>query len=242
LIDFLKNLMSQIDLSNVSAPYFNAFRPSEYTAAMVHVLEVDCQGRQLDRVIDIGAGAGIFLAALARLGAKELCGIDVSAEAVAASRALLSFEAPGCMLDLKVGDIWEGVAKDQRFDVIVANLPHFPGGVARGEGRPESWSGSGSDLLLRYLEGLPTYLNDSGCAYMTLSDIVGAEHIFKRITELDLEHQIVFTWTSAEPQERMQSIHNDWVRKDSTSLRSYGGYHFLHARILKITKLAKPSS
>ena len=233
--------MPRTDCSNDSAPYFNAFRPSEYTAAMLHVLEDDCQGRRLDRVIDIGVGAGIFLAALARLGAKELHGVDISQDAVVASRALLSFEAPECKLDLRVGDIWEGVAKGQGFDVIVANLPHFPGGVARGENRPESWSGSGSDLLLRYIEGLPTYLRASGCAYMTLSDIVGAQHVFSRIAELDLECCTVFTWTSAEPQERMRSLRSDWVRRDVTSLRSYGGYHFLQSRILKIHKSTKSS-
>lgn len=233
--------MSQTNYSNDSAPYFNAFRPSEYTAAMVHVLEQDCRALRLDRVIDIGVGAGVFLAVLARLGAKELHGIDISAEAVQASKALLAVEAPECQVNIKVGNMWEDVAKDERFDLIVANLPHFPGRIARGVGRPDSWSGAGSELLLQYLDGLPNYLSDSGLAYMTLSDIVGAEHVFRRINDLGLEYKTVFIWTSTESRERMQSVGDSWVKEESTSFRSYGGYHFLHARILKINKLMKPA-
>jgi len=233
--------MSQTDCSNDNAPYFNAFRPSEYTAAMVHVLEEDCKGLRLDCVMDIGVGAGVFLAVLARLGAKELHGVDIAAEAVQASTALLAFEAPACQVSIRVGDMWEYVPKNMRFDVIVANVPHFPAKIARGEGRPDSWSGAGSDLLLRYLEGLPNHLSDSGFAYMTLSDIVGAEHVFRRITDLGLEYKTVFMWTSTEPRERMQSVSDAWVKEESTSFRSYGGYHFLHARILKINKLSKVS-
>lgn len=221
------------------APYFSAFRPSEYTAAMVHVLEIDCVGRRLNRVMDIGAGAGIFLAVLARLGAKELHGVDVSPEAVAASVDLLAFEAPDCKISVRQGDIWAGVAMEERFDLIVANLPHFPSGKTIGDERPPTWSGAGSDLLLRYLDGLPNYLGDSGVAYMTLSDIVGAQHIFSRIGQLGLEYEVVFTWTAAETKERMQALRDDWARQDVTSLRSYGGYHFLHSRILKITKNTK---
>ena len=233
--------MSKADCSNSEVPYFNAFRPSEYTAAMVHVLEDDCRGIRLDRVMDVGVGAGIFLAVLARLGAKELHGVDINPEAVEASRALLAFEAPGCKVSLSEGDIWAGVAAEQRFDVIVANLPHFPSQGTVGVGRPQSWSGEGGELLLRYLDGLPNYLSDAGVAYMTLSDIVGAQNIYSRINKLNLSFEIVFTWTAAESRERMQSVSDDWVRRDVSSLRSYGGYHFLHSRILKIKKITKLS-
>ena len=231
--------MSKADFPTSEAPYFNGFRPSEYTAAMIHVLEDDCVGVRLDRVMDVGVGAGIFLAALARLGAKELHGVDINPEAVVASTTLLSYVAPEYKINVREGDVWVGVAADQRFDVIVANLPHFPSAGTVGVGRPQSWSGAGSALLLRYLDGLPNYLSDSGIAYMTLSDIVGAQNIFSRIEKLNLECETVFTWTAAETQERMRSLQDNWVRHEVSSLRSYGGYYFLHSRILKIKKTTK---
>src|ERR1044072_3184350 len=65
-----------------------ALPPSEYTAALIQVLQAKAAAVCGAKVLEIGAGSGVVLAALGELGAASLCGIDIEEEDVEAGRVL----------------------------------------------------------------------------------------------------------------------------------------------------------
>ncbi|MEM6849981.1 MAG: 50S ribosomal protein L11 methyltransferase, partial [Pseudomonadota bacterium] len=103
----------------------NALRPSDYTAALVRRMQLSPSWVRGARVLDVGCGSGLLLAAAGDLGAASLTGVDVEPDAVAASRALLRGVGHGTHSDIVQGDMFAPVG-ERRFDLIVANLPHFP--------------------------------------------------------------------------------------------------------------------
>src|SRR5579863_5603977 len=66
-----------------------AFRPSEYTATLIHALRERRNLAYGASALEIGPGCGVVLAAIGQLGAASLCGVDVEGSAVAASAILL---------------------------------------------------------------------------------------------------------------------------------------------------------
>src|SRR4029450_4926123 len=102
-----------------------ALRPSEYTAALIQVLQTRAAKVHGAKALEIGSGSGVVLAALGELGAASLCGIDIEEDAVASGMLLLAELGHGETAELYLGDMWLPVV-GRRFDLIVANLPHFP--------------------------------------------------------------------------------------------------------------------
>jgi release factor glutamine methyltransferase len=124
-----------------------ALRPSEYTAALIQVLQAKAAKVRGAKVLEIGSGSGVVLAALGELGAASLCGIDIEEDAVTSGMLLLAELGHGETAELHLGDMWRPVT-GRRFDLIVANLPHFPMERSDVPGRLPSWS-AGSILSSR---------------------------------------------------------------------------------------------
>jgi len=146
-----------------------AFWPSQYTAAVLHVLRLHAEWVRGARVLEIGCGSGVLLAAAGTLGAVALCGVDVEPAAVAATRRLLRGLALDAELEVYQGDLFTPV-DGRRFDLIVANLPHFPMEAAAIGDRLPSWSSGGADgrsLLDPFVAGLGGHLAPSGRAVIT---------------------------------------------------------------------------
>src|SRR5262245_56830811 len=139
-----------------------ALRPSEYTAALIQVLQAKSAAVRDAAVLEICSGSGVVLAALGELGAASLCGIDIEEDAVASGMLLLAELGHGNTSELYLGDMWLPVA-GRRFDLIVANLPHFPMERSEVQGRLPTWSAGGSNgrvLLDPFLAGLDGHLAD----------------------------------------------------------------------------------
>jgi release factor glutamine methyltransferase len=83
----------------------------------------------MENILDVGVGSGILLAYLSRLGAKHLWGVDINPDALKAAEHLFHEQALSAPRTLLLGDMWQPFTFEQRFDVIVANLPHFPANV-----------------------------------------------------------------------------------------------------------------
>ncbi|MEM6848741.1 MAG: methyltransferase [Pseudomonadota bacterium] len=155
-----------------------ALRPSDYTAALVHRMQLSPSWVRGARVLDVGCGSGLLLAAAGDFGAASLTGVDVEPDAVAASRALLLGAGHGRRSDIIQGDMFVPLSGRQ-FDLIVANLPHFPMvEVGAEEGRHLTWSAGGHDgrvLLDRFLAGLAGHLSTGGRALIVHNAFVGLE-------------------------------------------------------------------
>jgi methylase of polypeptide subunit release factors len=156
-------------MSSTGPDVVPALRPSEYTSALIQVLRVRADDVRGARALEIGCGSGVVLAALGAMGASSLCGIDIEPDAVAASTRLLGDLGHGDIAELHRGDMW-GPVSGRRFDLIVANLPHFPMEPVEIGGRLPTWSAGGADgrsLLDPFLVGLAGHLAAGGRAVIT---------------------------------------------------------------------------
>lgn len=149
------------------------WRPSEYTAFLIHTLENEARHLVRGTVLEIGVGSGAVLATLGALGAERLVGTDIDPEAVARTATLL--DQIGRSAELLVGDLWTPLA-GRRFDLIVANPPHFATVAPAYPGRPRTWSQGGPDgrgVMDPLLRGLRRHLAPGGHAILVHSAFLG---------------------------------------------------------------------
>ncbi len=224
-------LTSRFDL----AAALHVFRPSEYTAALIQTLLGMGRFVRGATVLEIGSGSGVVLAALARMGAASLCGIDSEAQAIRAGKIVL--DSLGTMAELRHGDLWQPVA-GRRFDLVVANLPHFPTERCEFPGRLPSWSHGGCDgrrLLDPFLDGLADHLLPEGRAVITHNAFVGLAATRRRLAHHGLRAEIRRTVLLALPHEKLSAMAADVRnREEGRTIHSLGAYTFARMHILGI--------
>jgi SAM-dependent methyltransferase len=124
---------------------------------------------------DIGVGTGVLSAVLARRGAQQVVGTDVSERALAC--ALDNLQRLG--LQNQVQLLHTDLFPEGRAPLVVCNPPWLPA-------RPTSVLeqavyDEGSQMLKGFLQGLPTHLSQGGEGWLILSDL--AEHLGLRSRE-----------------------------------------------------------
>jgi release factor glutamine methyltransferase len=215
-----------------------ALRPSEYTAALIQVLRASPGKVRGASVLEIGSGSAVVLAAMGALGAASLCGVDIEHDAIEAG-ALLLGELGHAGAELHQGDMWLPVAGRQ-FDLIVANLPHFPMAPVEVAGRLPSWSSGGSDgrwLLDAFLEGLPVHLAPQGRAIMTHNAFVGLERSRTIAEGHGLELEVLLTTLVYIPGDKIGRMTPGVLRAEQgRSLHRYGPYTFGDVHIVELTR------
>jgi len=214
-----------------------ALRPSEYTAALIQVLQANAGCVQGAKVLEIGSGSGVVLAALGALGAGSLCGIDIEEDAVASGMLLLEELGHGKAAELHHGDMWSPVG-DRRFDLIVANLPHFPMVDSDLSGRLPTWSAGGADgrrLLDPFLEGLRRHLAVGGRVFITHNAFVGVERSREIVERIGFVFRIVLTTLIYIPDEKLDRLTKAVLdAEDGRSIHRYGPYAFAELHIVEI--------
>jgi len=214
-----------------------ALRPTEYTAALLRQLRLNSDAVTGARVLEMGCGCGVVLAALASLGAQSVCGIDIEDEAVFWASSLL--RDIGCS-DATVfrGNLWEPVA-GRKFDLIAANLPHFPMQPTAFGGRPPSWSSGGIDgrrFLDAFLEGLPAHLERGGRAIITHNGFVEFDRSREILACHGLALKVLDTLSVYIPQEKLDLISPVvLMRERDRTLWKFGPYAFGEMHIVQIT-------
>ena len=214
-----------------------ALRPSEYTAALIQVLQARRTAVQGARVLEIGSGSGVVLAALGGLGAASLCGIDIEEDAVTSGMLLLDGLGHGKAAEFHQGDMWLPVG-DRRFDLIVANLPHFPMSDAAVSGRLPTWSAGGLDgrrLLDPFLEGLGEHLVPGGRAFITHNAFVGVERSRAILARAGFALQVVLTTLVNLPDEKLARMtQRVLAAEEGCTIHRYGPYAFAEVHIVEI--------
>jgi release factor glutamine methyltransferase len=214
-----------------------ALRPSEYTAALIQVLQANAGCVQGARVLEIGSGSGVVLAALGALGARSLCGIDIEEDAVASGMLLLEELGHGEAAEFHHGDMWSPVG-DRRFDLIVANLPHFPMGDSAIPGRLPTWSAGGFDgrrLLDPFLEGIRRHLAPGGRVFITHNAFVGVERSREIVEGLGFAFRIVLTTLVNIPDGKLDRMAAGALSaEEGRSIHRYGPYAFGEVHVVEI--------
>jgi ribosomal protein L11 methyltransferase len=73
------------------------------------------------RVLDLGTGSGILSIAAAKLGAREVCAIDLDATAARVAVENVAVNDVADRVRVEAGEL-DLVAPDERFDLILANI------------------------------------------------------------------------------------------------------------------------
>jgi methylase of polypeptide subunit release factors len=216
-----------------------ALRPSEYTAALIQVLQAKSTVVQGAKVLEVGSGSGVVLAALGELGAASLCGIDIEEDAVASGMLLLAELGHGETAELYLGDMWLPVV-GRHFNLIVANLPHFPMERSDVPGRLPTWSAGGTNgraLLDPFLEGLDAHLAADGRAIITHNAFVDLDHSREVLARFGLSLSVVLTTLVYIPDDKLSRMTTSVLAvQDGRTIHRYGPYAFGEMHIVEITK------
>jgi methylase of polypeptide subunit release factors len=212
-------------------------RPSEYTGALIQALRAAPHRVAGASVLEVGSGSGVVLAALGALGAASLCGIDVENEAVAAGTDLLHRLGHGPLAQFHCGDMWQPV-RGRRFDLVVANLPHFPMRDGALAGRRPSWSSGGPDgrlLLDRFLEGVAVHLARGGTAVITHNAFVGLDRSREVLGRHGLVARVASTTLVHIPADKLALMtHAVLDAEDGRTVHRYGPYVFADMHVVEI--------
>jgi release factor glutamine methyltransferase len=204
-------------------------RPSEYTALLLQALLTDAPTITGVRALEIGFGSGVLLAALGSLGAAHLCGVDIEPQAVTSASQLLAQLGFAEQAELFEGDMWEPVAGRQ-FDLVIANLPHFPTRNGPVGSRLPSWSRGGADgreFLDIFIEGLGNHLHPNGRALLTHNAFVDIDLSRQMAARSGLHLRVVIPSLVFIPAEKFRTM-TDSVRQAQVgrTLHVHGPYCF----------------
>ena len=232
----------QLDaVTQVAGP---ALRPSEYTAALIQALRQDAGRIDGADVLEIGPGSGVVLAALAAHGAGSLCGVDVEEDAVATTTALLEDLGHGPRSRIHRGDMWTPL-DGRRFDLIVANLPHFAMSDHEFPGRHATWSSGGPDgrrSLDRFLDGLSDHLSAGGYALMTHNGFVGLDTTREKLAGQGLEMRVVLSTLVHIGTEKLCAMTPSVFREqEGRTVHMYGPYAFADMHVVEIAAPSRRS-
>ena len=214
-----------------------ALRPSEYSAALIQVLQWNTQRIKGASVVDVGSGSGIVLASLAVMGARILCGVDIEQAAVDVGTKLMHELGYADRSEFLQGDMWQPLG-ERRFDVVAANLPHFPMEAVEVAGRLPTWSAGGADgrrLLDRFLDGLPRHLSANGKAVITHNGFVGVERTREIVARSGLALKVAKTeWIYIADEKLDLMTDSVLLAEDGRSIHRYGPYTFGEMHIVEI--------
>jgi release factor glutamine methyltransferase len=224
----------------VRRPVPGELRPSEYTAALIQVLQADAPRLTGASVLEIGSGSGVILAALGVLGAAAVCGVDIEQDAIEAGRLLLR-RVGHENAEFHCGDMWLPVA-GRRFDLIVANLPHFPMEPVPIAGRLPTWSSGGADgrwLLDSFIKGVAVHLAPDGRAVITHNAFIGLERSQSLADAHGLDLQVRSTVLIYISEEKLARMTPAVLRgEEGRTLHRYGPYTFGEMHIVELRPVA----
>jgi release factor glutamine methyltransferase len=215
-----------------------AFWPSPYTAALLQTLRRHPEWVRAASVLEIGCGSGVLLAAAGRLGAASLCGVDIEPAAVAVTSELLEGLNFAAAVEVHQGDLFAPVT-GRRFDLILANLPHFPMTPAPIGERLATWSSGGADgrlLLDPFLAGLGDHLATAGRAVIAHNAFVGLAATRLAAQEFGLAVEVTQTVLVDVPPTKLARLTPDVLEREiDHTIFVYGGLAFAEMQVLTIT-------
>jgi len=215
------------------------FRPSDYTGLLMHAVRKRaptlCRGSGLD----MGVGSGVLLATLGLLDVEQLCGVDIDPAAIEATRGLLLSTGLLERTRLLQGSLWEPVG-DERFDIVVANLPHFAATKPSDPDHTPFWSMGGADgrrLLDPFLAGLGDHLTEAGVALITHNSFVGVHRTQAMAADQGLTTQCVLSTTVAlHPHKSVlleTAVREKYI---GAGISQLGPYEFADVQIIEIRR------
>lgn len=163
--------------------------PTVYTAGLLQQSLLRLRRAKARQGLEIGVGGGYLMAALLQAGVERFVCVDILAASVRSTIGLLDRCGLSDRGQVHLGNMWDACA-DRRFDLVVANLPHFPLQSELQEDHPPTWSDGGSDgraLIDPFVQGLASHLEPSGVVLMTHNVFVGLDRTDEELHVADMD-------------------------------------------------------
>ena len=172
------------------------YEPAEDTFQLIESVEV----KEGDTVLEIGTGCGIVALECARIGAEVICS-DLNPHAVKLAKRnyLTNKSSLKGSVEIRQGDLFSVLNKDERFDVVIFNPPYLPT-------QPEDRIGGtgwfdiatdggvdGLELTKRFIDGLSKHLKKTGHAYFVFSSLSNRKRLDEHIFNAGLKSEIILS-------------------------------------------------
>lgn len=159
----------------------NVYEPAEDTFLLAENLIVDKD----DIVLDMGTGCGV-LGILAAEKAKRVVAVDLNPHAVRCARMNAKLHGVIEKMDIRQGDLFKPLKKNEKFDLIIFNAPYLPS-----EAREQTtwleraWAGgpTGRQLIDRFVSEAPEYLEKGGRILLVQSTLSNVEETVRKLEE-----------------------------------------------------------
>jgi len=170
------------------------YEPAEDTFQLIAAVEV----KEGDIVLEIGTGVGIVALECARIGAEVICS-DLNPYAVKLTKHnyLINKSSLKGSIEVRQGNLFSVVNKDERFDVIIFNPPYLPtqsedciGGTGWFDLATDGGI-DGLELTKRFINGLSKHLKKTGRSYFVFSSLSDRKKLDKYLNKTRLKSEII---------------------------------------------------
>lgn len=165
------------------------YEPAEDTFLLAENLVVN----ENDIVLDLGTGCGI-LGVLAAKKAKKVVATDINPHAVHCAQVNARQNGAQTKIDIRLGNLFEPIRKNEKFDVIIFNAPYLP----TNESEKKSWIGkawaggqSGRDVIELFLSESPKYLKKKGRVFLVQSSLSDIDKTIQQFKDNGLNATVV---------------------------------------------------
>lgn len=130
--------------------------------------------RAAGRVLDLGTGSAA-LAIVAARAAHEVVATDVSPSTVRCARRNVERLGLGDRIDVREGDLFEPLARDESFDLVVFNPPFLEGRAH--DVFESSVFDENYDVLRRFFSGVGRHLAPDGAILLAFGDVGAVSYL-----------------------------------------------------------------
>jgi len=141
-------------------------------------------------VLDMCTGSGLYAIKAAKNGCRVV-GVDISQKAIQVAH--INARNNRCEVDFRVGSMYEALNKDERFDVILANLP-FTSKKNAESVKNSSYYNSVSldpDLLKEFILGAEMHLKPGGEVLFTFGSSGDIDYLFFLVSMSSLKAKML---------------------------------------------------
>lgn len=170
------------------------YEPSEDTFLLVNAIDI----KKSERFFEIGTGTGIISLFLAKKGFDGVCcDINPIAVELVKKNYLTNQLKLLASLDIRLGDMFNALSLDEKFDVIIFNPPYLPtepDEYVGGSGwfdKAVSGGVDGLSVTIGFLENVSGFLKEKGRAYFVFSSLSDKEKLHKILDKNKLEYEVV---------------------------------------------------
>jgi SAM-dependent methyltransferase len=158
------------------------FSPTTTSRTLADALEIGPD----DTVIDVGCGSGVLAFVAAKLGARKVYGVDLSAPAVEAARRNAEILGLQDVCEFRQGDLLEPV-RDIQATVLIGDVSGIPDAIAQASGWFEdvpSGGPTGAELPTKFLRSIGNVLSPGGRLYLPTGTIQNETAILAAAREI----------------------------------------------------------